>query len=262
MTAREHEGVAALLAWFGREGVDLPWRRTRDRWAVLVAEAQLQATPVARVLPYFERFMARWPTPEAMAAEPLGNVLAAWHGLGYPRRARNLHAVARAVAEDGWPPVDRLEELPGVGPYTAAAVRCFAGGEDVLPVDTNVRRVLARRFPGGWPGTPDGQGWAAGQALMDLGRLWCTARAPRCDEGCPVGDGCPSAGAGAALAATPPGRRQGRYEGSMRQRRGVLLGALAERGEVPVDRDPEAAASLVADGLAGSRDGLLVPVGA
>jgi A/G-specific adenine glycosylase len=261
MTAREEEGVAALLAWFRREGADLPWRRTRDRWAVLVAEAQLQATPVARVLPYFERFMARWPTPGAMAAEPLGEVLAAWHGLGYPRRARNLHAAARAIAEGGWPPADRLRELPGVGPYTAAALRCFADGEPVLPVDTNVRRVLARRFPGGWPGTPDGEGWAAGQALMDLGRLWCTARAPRCDAGCPVRGGCPAAGVEAALAATPPRRRQGRYDGSMRQRRGALLGALAERGEVPVDRDPEAAASLVAEGLAGRRDGLLVPAG-
>jgi A/G-specific adenine glycosylase len=260
MTARGDEGVAALLAWFGREGADLPWRRTRDRWAVLVAEAQLQATQVARVIPYFERFMARWPTPEAMAAEPLGNVLAAWHGLGYPRRARNLHAAARAIAEGGWPAADRLQQLPGVGAYTAAALRCFADGEAVLPVDTNVGRVLARRFPDGWPGTPDGAGWAAGQALMDLGRRWCTARAPRCG-GCPVAPGCPSAGDEAALEATRPGRRQGRYEGSMRQRRGLLLGALAERGEVPVDRDPEAAASLVAEGLAGRRDGLLVPAG-
>ena len=148
MSESGHDAVGDLLAWFRRDGADLPWRRTRDRWAVLVAEAQLQATPVARVLPYYERFMARWPTPAAMAAEPLGNVLAAWHGLGYPRRARNLHAAARAVAQGGWPPAERLEELPGVGPYTAAALRCFAGGEPVLPVDTNVRRVLARRFPG------------------------------------------------------------------------------------------------------------------
>jgi A/G-specific adenine glycosylase len=261
MTESGHDGVAALLAWFRREGADLPWRRTRDRWAVLVAEAQLQATQVARVVPYYERFMARWPTPAAMAGEPLGNVLAAWHGLGYPRRARNLHAAACAVAEAGWPPADRLEELPGVGPYTAAALRCFADGEPVLPVDTNVRRVLARRFPGGWPGTPDGAGWAAGQALMDLGRIWCTARAPRCDDGCPVRAGCASAGVEATLEATRPGRRQGRYEGSFRQRRGALLGALAEAGQVPVARDPEAAASLVAEGLAGRRGRLLVPAG-
>lgn len=261
MSESGHDAVGTLLGWFRREGADLPWRRTRDRWAVLVAEAQLQATQVARVVPFYERFMARWPTPAAMAAEPLGNVLAAWHGLGYPRRARNLHAAARAVAERGWPPAERLEDLPGVGPYTAAALRCFADGEPVLPVDTNVRRVLARRFPGGWPGAPEGEGWAAGQALMDLGRLWCTARAPRCADGCPVRAGCPSAGVEAALAATPPGRRQGRYEGSMRQRRGVLLGALAEAGEVAVARDPEAAASLVAEGLAGRRGRLLVPAG-
>jgi len=261
MTEWGHDGVAALLAWFRREGADLPWRRSRDRWAVLVAEAQLQATQVARVVPYYRRFMARWPTPAAMAAEPLGAVLAEWHGLGYPRRARNLHAAARAVAEGGWPPAERLEELPGVGPYTAAALRCFADGEPVLPVDTNVRRVLARRFPEGWPGTPEGEGWAAGQALMDLGRVWCTARAPRCDDGCPVRAGCPSAGVEAALEATRPGRRQGRYEGSFRQRRGALLGALAEAGEVPVARDPEAAASLVAEGLAERRGGLLVQAG-
>jgi A/G-specific adenine glycosylase len=249
--------VAALVSWFRRDGEDLPWRRTRDRYAILVAEAQLQATPVARVLPYYRRFLARWPTAEALAAESLGAVLAEWHGLGYPRRARNLHAAARAVAADGWPPPDRLRELPGVGPYTAAAIRCFADGEAVLPIDTNVRRVLARRFPAGWPGTPAGEGWTAGQALMDLGRRWCTARAPRCDGGCPVRDGCPAAASGAAPA--PARRRQGRYEGSMRQRRGALLGTLARRGEVPVAQDPEAAATLVAEGLAGRRGGSLVP---
>ena len=148
MTGCRHDAVGSLLAWFRRAGADLPWRRTRDRWAVLVAEAQLQATQVARVVPYYERFIARWPTPAAMAGEPLGNVLAAWHGLGYPRRARNLHAAARAVAERGWPPADRLQELPGVGPYTAAALRCFADGEAVLPVDTNVRRVEVAGAPG------------------------------------------------------------------------------------------------------------------
>lgn len=255
------DAVERLTSWFAREGADLPWRRTRDRYAVLVAEAQLQATPVARVLPYYERWMARWPTAAALAAAPLGEVLAAWHGLGYPRRARALHAAAARVTEGGWPDAERLTDLPGVGPYTAAALRCFADGEPVLPVDTNVRRVLARRFPDGWPGTPDGAGWAVGQALMDLGRLHCTARAPRCATGCPLRQGCPAADSGRALELTPPRRPQGRYEGSLRQRRGLLLGALARTGAAEVDLDPEAAASLVADGLARRRGRSLVRAG-
>lgn len=248
--------VERLVDWFAREGADLPWRRTRDRYRVLVAETQLQATPVARVLPYYARFTGLWPSPAAMAAAPLGEVLAEWQGLGYPRRARNLHAAARVVAESGWP--ERLTDLPGVGPYTAAAIRCFADGEDVLPVDTNAARVVARRFPAGWPGAPAGRGWEAGQAVMDLGRLWCTARAPRCETGCPLRTGCPAADGGTAVALTPARRAQGRYEGSMRQRRGALLRELAERGAVSAARDPAAAASLVADGLAGTRGGRLV----
>jgi A/G-specific adenine glycosylase len=244
--------------WFHREGADLPWRRTRDRYRVLVAEAQLQATPVARVLPYYERFISLWPSAEHMARADLGEVLAEWQGLGYPRRARNLHAAAGVVAASGWP--DRLTDLPGVGVYTAAAIRCFADGEDVLPVDTNAARVVARRFPDGWPGAP-GLGWEAGQAIMDLGRLWCTARAPRCGQGCPMREGCPAADAGTVAELTPVRRPQGRYEGSMRQRRGRLLRELADRGWVDRDRDPEAAESLVADGLARSRDDRLVRAG-
>ena len=143
----EPDGARALLDWFGREGADLPWRATRDRYAVLVSEVMLQATQVSRVVTYYAPWMARWPTAEALAAASLGDVLAQWHGLGYPRRARNLHLAAGAVAAGGWP--DRLEELPGVGPYTAAAIRCFAGGEAVLPIDTNVARILARRWPAG-----------------------------------------------------------------------------------------------------------------
>lgn len=253
--------VWRLVEWFRREGADLPWRRTRDRYRVLVAEAQLQATQVARVLPYYRRFVERWPTAADLAGAELGEVLAAWHGLGYPRRARNLHAAARVVAERGWPEPDRLTDLPGVGPYTAAAIRCFADGEDVLPVDVNAARVVARRFPEGWPGAPEGAGWEAGQAVMDLGRVWCTARAPRCEAGCPLRDGCPAAEAGTVLETTPPGRRQGRYEGSLRQRRGRLLADLASRGWASASRDPEAAASLVADGLADRRGARLVRAG-
>jgi A/G-specific adenine glycosylase len=257
-SGREDPAVGRLLGWFEAHGADLPWRRTRDRYAVLVAEAQLQATQVARVAPYYERWMRRWPTAEALARAELGEVLAAWQGLGYPRRARNLHAAARVVAERGWPPGERLTDLPGVGPYTAAALRCFADGEAVLPVDTNVGRVLARRFPAGWPGTPPRRGWEAGQALMDLGRLVCTARAPRCADGCPVRDGCPAAEASCVAEVTPRGRRQGPYEGSLRQRRGRLLRALADEGRAAVADDPEAAESLVADGLARRRGGALL----
>jgi A/G-specific adenine glycosylase len=260
-----HGSAAALrmVEWFRAEGADLPWRATRDRYPVLVSEFQLQATPVDRVLPYFRRFMHRWPTIEDMAAADLGEVLAEWQGLGYPRRARNLHATARIVAEHGWPQPDRLTDLPGVGPYTAAALRCFADGEDLLPVDTNAARVVARRFPGGWPGAPPGAAWEAGQAVMDLGRLWCTARAPRCESGCPLRRGCPAAEAGVAVEVTPPRRRQARYEGSMRQRRGRLMRMLAEDGWADAAADPEAADSLVADGLAGrAADERLVRVGA
>ncbi|HMN99986.1 MAG TPA: hypothetical protein PKD59_11285 [Miltoncostaeaceae bacterium] len=249
------EVVERLIGWFTREGADLPWRRTRGRWPVLVSETMLQATQVARVVPFYERFMARWPEAADMARTPLGDVLAEWQGLGYPRRARNLHAAAAVVAERGWP--DDLTDLPGVGTYTAAAVRCFADGEDVLPRDTNAERVVARRFGGGWPGAA-GRGWEAGQAVMDLGRLWCTARAPRCDDGCPLREGCAAADEGRVAELTPVRRPQGRYEGSMRQRRGVLLGALASDGWADPGRDPAAAASLVAEGLAAERGGRLV----
>lgn len=242
------EAAARLVTWFGRHGADLPWRRTRDRYAVLVSEVMLQATQVSRVVPFFERWMARWPDPRSLASAQLGDVLAAWNGLGYPRRARNLHRAATIVANDGWP--ERLEDLPGVGAYTAAAIHCFADERDVLPVDVNVRRVIARRWPAGWPGAPDGKAWDAGQALMDLGRVVCTARAPACDDGCPLRSGCPAADAGNVSEVTPTGRKQSRYAGSMRQRRGRLLAALAAHGRADLGADPEAAASLVADGLA------------
>jgi len=252
------DGADELLRWFEREGPDLPWRRTRDRYAVLVSEVMLQATQVARVVPFYERWMARWPTAGLLARAPLGDVLAAWHGLGYPRRARNLHLAARAIATTGWP--DRLQELPGVGPYTAAAIRAFADGEPVVPVDVNVARVTARRWPDGLPDVGAPCAWAFGQGLMDLGRTVCTARAPRCASGCPVRPGCPAADAGAVAEATPPGRRQSRYEGSMRQRRGRLLGAIAASGRVEIAVDPTAAESLIADGLARRARAYLLPV--
>jgi A/G-specific adenine glycosylase len=253
--------VASLIAWFSDQGADFPWRQSRDRYAVLVAEVQLQSTQVARVVPYFERWMARWPTVDALASAPLAEVLSAWQGLGYPRRARNLHRAAQMICTEGWPPADRLTDLPGVGPYTAAAVRCFADEESVLPIDVNVGRVLARRFPDGWPGTPDGHGWTIGQALMDVGREWCTQRAPRCASGCPLRDGCGAAESGQPEQLAPARRRQSAFAGSMRQRRGVLMRAMTSDGSVPIAHDIDAAMSLVADGLA-REDGdlLLLPV--
>ncbi len=240
--------AAALVEWFADNGADLPWRRTRDRYAVLVSEVMLQATQVPRVAPFFSKWMERWPTPRALAGAPLGEVVAAWQGLGYPRRARHLHRAAAIIADHGWPA--RLQDLPGVGPYTAAAVMCFADGADVLPVDVNVRRVLARRWPAGWPGAPPGRAWDAGQALMDLGREVCTAREPACDRGCPLRPGCPAADTGQVAQVTPAGRRQSRFAGSMRQRRGRLLTAIAAHGRVELAIDVEAAETLVADGLA------------
>ncbi len=229
---------------------------------MLVSEVMLQSTQVSRVVLYYEAWMTRWPTAAALAAAPLGDVLAQWQGLGYPRRASNLHKASAVIATQGWPQPDQFTTLPGVGNYTAAALRCFADGDAVLPEDVNVRRIIARRFPEGWPGTPPGRGWDVGQALMDLGREVCSARAPRCDDGCPVRRGCPAADAGVVQEVTPRGRRQSPYEGSLRQRRGTLLRALAEHGRASVSLDPEAAVSLLDDGLAERRGRSLVPVGA
>src|SRR6186713_3020877 len=133
---------AALQAWFGRNRRDLPWRETRDPYAILVSEVMLQQTQVERVIPRYLRWLERWPTAQALAAVSTADVILEWQGLGYNRRAVSLHRAARVVAEHGWP--DDLTELPGVGPYTAAAVGNFAFGRPVLPVDVNVGRVLSR----------------------------------------------------------------------------------------------------------------------
>src|SRR3954464_14294158 len=166
-----------LLDWYAREARDLPWRRTRDPYAVLVSEVMLQQTQVARVVPRYLAWLEKWPTAEALAAAPVADVLAEWVGLGYNRRALRLRESCVVVARDGWP--EDLMTLPGVGPYTAAALRAFAHDEPVVPVDTNVRRVFAR-VGKSLSGPP-----ALGHALMDLGATVCTARAPRRPE-CPV----------------------------------------------------------------------------
>ena len=176
----------------------------------------LQQTQVERVVPRYLEWLERWPTPDALAAATLADVIRAWQGLGYNRRAVTLHRAAQRISAQGWP--DDLTELPGVGPYTAAAIRAFAFGEPVLPVDTNVRRVQER--------TGHAFGPACGQALMDLGATICLARVPRC-HACPLAAGCPSRGR-----RYPALRKQSRFEGSFRQRRALVLRAVAE-GRAP-----------------------------
>lgn len=271
----------ALLGWFGDRGRDLPWRRTRDPWAVLVSELMLQQTQVARVLPKYEAFLDRWPTPAACAASPPGEVVTAWAGLGYNRRAVNLHRCAQAVVErHGGALPDSLDELlalPGIGPYTARAVLAFAfERDDVGVLDTNAARVLAR-----WHGRPlkpreaqaaadaavaPGEVWAWNQAMLDLGATRCRPRSPRCDE-CPVAAWCGWAAAGwpepdPAVGSAGVSGGQPTFEGSDRQGRGRLVDALrggpVRRSELATAAgwpgDPEraerVAATLVDDGLA------------
>jgi len=223
----------ALLDWYATNGRDLPWRHTRDPYAILVSEVMLQQTQVERVIPRWLAWLERWPTAAALAAASPGDVIRAWQGLGYNRRALNLHRAARAIADHGWP--DDLTELPGVGAYTAAAVQSFAHGEAVLPVDTNVRRIQER--------TGRAFGPECGQALMDLGATVCLARVPRCGV-CPLAGGCPSRGR-----RYEPLRKQSRFEGSFRQRRAALLRLVAEEPAPLAALDREAVDALVRDGL-------------
>ncbi|HEY8104065.1 MAG TPA: A/G-specific adenine glycosylase [Gaiellaceae bacterium] len=231
----------ALLAWHAENGRDLPWRETRDPYAILVSEVMLQQTQVERVLPRWLAWLERWPTPSALAAASPADVIRAWQGLGYNRRALSLHRAACAIADAGWP--DDLTELPGIGPYTAAAIRNQAFGEAVLPVDTNVARIQER--------TGHAFGPESLQALFDLGATVCLARVPRCGV-CPLAHACPSRGR-----RYEPLRKQSRFEGSFRQRRAGLLKLVAEADQ-PLDGvDSEAAESLRRDGLVLVTDGVV-----
>jgi A/G-specific adenine glycosylase len=214
-----------LLSWFDRHRRDLPWRRTHDPYRIWVSEVMLQQTRVEAVLPYYERFLARFPSVGDLASAPLDEVLALWSGLGYYRRARQLHAAARRIADAGEFPrtVDRLLDLPGVGSYTAAAVASIAFGLAVPVLDGNVERVMARRLALAEdpkrgasralltaaaaalldPSRPgDGN-----QALMELGATLCLPRQPRC-ELCPLRPGCVAAAEGRPEAYPPPRRRR------------------------------------------------------
>jgi A/G-specific adenine glycosylase len=230
---------ATLLAWYRRFGRELPWRHTHDPYAILISEVMLQQTQVERVIPRYERWLERWPTVHALTAASAAEVIREWQGLGYNRRAVNLHRAAQLVAAEGWP--DDLTRLPGVGAYTAAAIRNFAWGEAVLPVDTNVRRVQER--------TGHAFGPASAQALFDLGATVCLARVPRCGV-CPLAAECPSRGR-----RYEPLRRQSRFEGSFRQRRAEALRAVAAGPKPIAELDAEAVAALERDGLVRLRAG-------
>ncbi|WP_322495275.1 A/G-specific adenine glycosylase [Chloroflexus sp.] len=194
---------ADLLQWFTNEARDLPWRRTRDPYAIMVAEVMLQQTQVDRVLPKYQAFVAAFPTIEALAAAPTAEVIRLWAGLGYNRRAVNLQRAAQAIVtrHGGRVPdsVAALRALPGIGPYTAGAIACFAFEHDVAFLDTNIRRVVRRLCVGPDHAAateaellahaaaliPPGQGWAWNQAIMELGALICTAASPACWR-CPL----------------------------------------------------------------------------
>jgi A/G-specific adenine glycosylase len=230
-----------LLAWYERTRRDLPWRRTRDPYAILVSEIMLQQTQVERVVPRYLAWLERWPTVADLASASAGDVIRAWQGLGYNRRAIALHSAAKAIAAKGWP--DDLTTLAGVGPYTAAAVRNFAFGEPVLPIDVNVARICERT---GWDFSP-----VSAQALMDLGATICLARIPRCDV-CPLAVDCPSRGR-----RYEPARKQSRFKGSFRQHRAELLRLVADSPRDSTDLDSAVIESLLRDGLV-VRDGQLL----
>jgi A/G-specific adenine glycosylase len=233
-----------VLEWFGRAGRGLPWRATRDPYRVLVAEMLAQQTQAARAAAAWPRFLERFPDVEALAAATPAEVLRAWQGIGYNRRAIALQAAARAVVErGGWPEtVEGLAALPGVGPYTARAVACFALGQQVAPVDTNVARVLARALTGGDPGDlgpaarqrladeamPPGCAWEWSSALMDVGALHCRPQ-PRC-QGCPLAPGCRWRALGPAAPRHRP-RTQAPFATSDRRWRGAVVRALASAPE-------------------------------
>ena len=274
--------ATAILRWYASHARDLPWRRPdAGPWAVLVSEVMLQQTPVARVLPAYEAWLDRWPTPSALASDSPADAVRQWGRLGYPRRAVRLHAAARLIVEQhgGTVPssVAALRALPGVGSYTAAAVASFAYGQRHAVLDTNVRRVLARLLSGAprpaaspttmevklaeslLPAEPElAPRWSV--AVMELGALVCTADRPRCAD-CPVVTTCAWHRAGSPDPEAGQARRSQSYEGTDRQCRGRLLAVLRDADEpVPAARldaawpdaqqRDRALASLVADGLA------------
>lgn len=251
--------MSGLTEWFDLTKRDLPWRRPDcGAWGVLVSEVMLQQTPVSRVVPAFEAWMARWPTPSDLAMDSTAEAVRMWDRLGYPRRARRLHQTATLITEDHGGQVPRaladLLGLPGVGDYTARAVRCFAWGIPEPVVDTNVRRVVARSVLGqGQAGPPrltpdlnatqnllvtlegDANRCTGAAALMELGAVVCTAKNPACAR-CPVATTCAWKNAGYPPYRGPLLAKQATYEGSDRQVRGIILREL-RHSDVPIPRD-------------------------
>jgi A/G-specific adenine glycosylase len=243
-----------VSAWFRANGRDLPWRRPGfTAWGTLVSEFMLQQTPVVRVIPRLESFLDRWPTPADLAASPSGDAVRAWDRLGYPRRALNLHAAAVAITErhGGVVPhdVNELLALPGVGDYTARAVAVFAYGMRHPVVDVNIRRVIARAVSGhGEPGPaktkidlaameeilPEdvAESAVANVAIMELGALVCTARAPKCDV-CPIAHQCAWRRAGYPEFEGKRAPVQKKFAGSDRQVRGLIMAEL-RASDIPV----------------------------
>jgi A/G-specific adenine glycosylase len=275
----------ALLDWAAAHRRDLPWRSTRDPWAVLVSELMLQQTQVTRVLPAYTSFLERFPTVDACARASAGDVVRAWAGLGYNRRAVNLHRAAVEIAQRGFPTtLTGLQALPGVGPYTARAVMAYALEADVAVVDTNVARVLARLHGRSLVGKEaqtaadqllaQGDAWAWNQGIMDLGARLCRPRPPDC-EACPLASWCGWCRAGRpdpdpAVGSAHVSGGQSAFAGSDRQGRGRLVDALrrgpVRAGDLPgvmgwpddAMRAQRVAATLVADGLVvGDDDGTI-----
>lgn len=265
--------TADVLRWGEPRLRDLPWRRTRDPWSVLVSEVMLQQTQAQRVVPRWRQFLDRFPTPAACAAAPLGDVLREWQGLGYPRRARNLHLTAQRIVEHGGFPTDLqgLLELPGVGAYTARALLAFSFEQDVAVVDTNIARVYARvsgrRLTARQvqaiadESLPAGDGWVWNQCLMDLGAVVCRPSSPAC-RACPVRSACAWQGSelpDPAVGSSGVSVKQAKFDGSDRQARGRLMKALSsgpvERRSIArvmradADTADRLVQTLVADGL-------------
>jgi A/G-specific adenine glycosylase len=234
----------AVLNWGLPQLRDLPWRRTRDPWAILVSEIMLQQTQADRVVPKWHAFLAAFPTPRTCAEASLGDVLELWLGLGYPRRARDVHLAAQQISEAGEFPqsLEGLLALPGVGAYTARAVLAFAFERDVAVVETNIARVYARVHGAALTAKqvqavaddalPAGEAWAWNQCLMDLGALLCRPRNPNCED-CPLAMQCAWRGVGddPAVGSAGVSGRQSRFEGSDRQGRGKLMKSVV-RGSV------------------------------
>lgn len=243
--------IEAIGGWYRGAKRELPWRGDDvPAWAVMVSEFMLQQTPVARVLPVFEQWMQRWPTPRDLAADSPGEAVRMWGKLGYPRRALRLHAAAVAINDRHGGDVpsdpDALKALPGVGDYTAAAVAAFAFGQRIAVVDTNVRRVVHRAVLGAADAGPSttradfalvdqmlpadpAQAAHASIALMELGALVCTSKNPRCVD-CPVVAACAWVAAGKPAYDGPPKRSQ-RFAGTDRQVRGLLMDVLRGAAE-------------------------------